>query len=153
VKLTEGNYKAKPVQAILGQSSTGKDQVEIVFVFYDRKTLTNIERSGWFYLTPAAFDRTIETLRVCGWTSDDLSDLSSISETTSPDVEVVMGEEEYEGKIKLKLKYVNKWRERQEREPLEPAKAREFAEVMRSKVKEADARNQQKNGAPGKAPF
>jgi hypothetical protein len=138
MKLQEGKYRAKPVHASLGQSSTGKDQVEVVLAFYDGDVLSDTERTTWLYLTPAAFDRAVAALRACGWTGDDLSDLSSINAETSPDVEAVLGEEEYKGQFKLKVKFINPWKDRA---PQDPESAKSFAQLMREKVRAADERN------------
>jgi hypothetical protein len=151
VKLTEGVFKAKPVSAILRKTSTGKDSCEIVLAFYDGSELSHVERSAWVYFSPVAFDRAIETLRTCGWTGDDLSDMSMISVDTSPDVEAVLGEEEYEGKVRLKVKFINPWKDRTPREPLSHDAARSFAELMKEKVRAADAANAERAAKRGAA--
>jgi hypothetical protein len=153
MNLNEGKYRAKPVHASLGQSSTGKDQIEVVLAFYDGDVISHTERTAWLYLTPAAFNRSIAALRACGWTGDDLSDLSSISADTSPDVEAVLGEEEYHGQRKLKVKFINEWRDRA---PQDPESAKSFASLMREKVRAADLANKTKTppkSAPAADPF
>jgi hypothetical protein len=151
MKWQEGEFKARPVFAALGKATTGTDQVEIAFAIYDEDSPV-FERSAYIYLSPAAFDRSIAALRTCGWTGDDLSDLSSIGKDpdSSPFVQLVVKEEKYNGKDKVKIAFVNPWRERK---PMDAAASKDFAEVMRAKVKEADARNTEKAGATGKTPF
>lgn len=147
MKIQEGNYRARPVFAQLGTSATGTEHVEIQFmVLEDDGSPTRVERSGYFFLTDRTFQRTIETLRLCGWQGDDLSDLSSISEETSPDVQIVFGEEEYEGKLRMKLKWVNPWRPPRASAPQADAKTR--AEVLREKVRAADAALAARRPAP-----
>jgi hypothetical protein len=64
------------------------------------------QRISWFgYFTDATIDRTIESLRACGFTGDDLAAMGA----QRPDIEVqiVVEHEEYEGKKRAKVQWVN----------------------------------------------
>lgn len=64
------------------------------------------QRISWFgYFTDKTVDRTVESLRACGFHGDDLAAFSD----QNPDIEVqiVVGHEEYEGKMRAKVQWVN----------------------------------------------
>jgi hypothetical protein len=46
-------------------------------------------------------------MRTAGWQGDDVTDLSSLSRPDVPEVELVIAHEEWEGKTREKVKWVN----------------------------------------------
>src|SRR5262249_11788611 len=87
-----------------GLSGTGKEQVAVRF------RMTEGEHEGktvlWYsyFNTQENATRTLNSLRACGWIGDDLSDLQGIENN---EVEIVLEVEEYEGKTRTKVRWVN----------------------------------------------
>jgi len=103
--LPKGTYKARATEAEFGFTNTGTEQVAVTFEVVEDGEFQG-ERIAWFgFFTEATAERTIQALRVCGWTGDDLSDLSGFD---ANEVELVVEHEEYQGKTTAKVKWVNK---------------------------------------------
>lgn len=101
-----GKYIGTPVGAALGTTSSGKEQIAIQFEFIDPVG----ERLTWYgYFTDAAFERTIEQLRACGWTGSSLDEFAADHLPAGVDrqVELVVQHEEYQGKTQVRLAFVN----------------------------------------------
>lgn len=140
MEFADGNYLARGTQAALGETGTGKEQVAVIFKIlapgFEGKHIT------WFgYFTDKTADRTIESLRICGWAGSDLSDLSGID---TNEVELVIANEEYEGKTISKVRWVNRAGGVGLAAPMSPEKAKAFA----AKMKGAVLRYDQANGKP-----
>lgn len=99
-----GVHRAKAVEGALGYTSGGSEQVAVRF------GITEGECKGryitWYgYFTEKTTDRTLESLRACGWEGDDLFALDGI---TKNEVELVIEEEEgQDGEIRPKVRWVN----------------------------------------------
>jgi hypothetical protein len=129
-------YRARAIEAGLGESSTGKEQVAVSFEILTEgvpeKFLT------WFgYFTDATANRTIESLRHCGWKGDDLTDISGLDQ----EVDLVVEEEEYEGKQHTKVQWVNRPGGLTIKTPLSPDKAKAFSASMRDRIRALDTAN------------
>lgn len=125
-----GTHRARAKEWQLGMSSTGKEQIGVMF------ELTGGEHAGkhltWFgFFSEGAVDRTIESLRHCGWDSDSLAELDSLS---ANEVELVVEDEEYEGKWRSKVKWVNRVARLQMKEQMSPAQVQAFAARLRGKT-------------------
>lgn len=98
-----GTYRARAIEAQLGTTNTGKEQVAISF-----QLLTpgfegqHLPYYGFF--TESALEVTVKALRACGWTGIDLSDLAGIE---TNEVNLVVEHEEYNGVTRAKVKWVN----------------------------------------------
>ena len=97
---TPGTYRAIAMSAQLGKAGTGTPQVAIAFQTEDGQHIT-----AFCYLSEKAADRTMESLRLCGWEGDDVRDLSGVNGTC--EVDIVVEEEEYEGNMRCKVKWIN----------------------------------------------
>lgn len=100
----QGTHKARAKQWDLGHSDTGKEQIAVMF------EITEGEHAGkhitWFgYFTDATIDRTFDSLRHMGWTSDNIAELDGLN---TNEVEIVIEPEEYQGKWNDKVKWVNR---------------------------------------------
>ena len=101
-----GKYIGTPVSAALGLTSTGKEQIAIQFELLDPVG----ERLTWYgFFTDAAFERTIESLRACGWTGSALDEFAGEKLPAGVDhqVELVVQHEEYQGKTQVRIAFVN----------------------------------------------
>jgi hypothetical protein len=90
---------------VLGQASTGTDQIGMQFRLLDEPW------KGWtlpWYGTfsEAAFPMTYEALRACGWRGEFIKSLKS-DLVDGAEVSLVVEPEEYDGKWRSRIKFVN----------------------------------------------
>ena len=101
-----GNYIGTPVSAALGYTQGGKEQIAVLFELLEPAG----ERLTWYgYFTEKTFDRTIESLRACGWTGSALDEFAGEAMPAGFDhqVELVVKHEEYNGKTLARIAFVN----------------------------------------------
>lgn len=129
-----GRYKARAIEGALGETSGGKEQVAVLFEIvegdYQGQQMTWY---GYFHGADSSkaqknAKRTLESLRHCGWKGDDLTDLSGLG---ANEVQIVVEQEEYEGKIRTKIAWVNKCGGLALNTPLTGDKAKAFAARMK----------------------
>jgi hypothetical protein len=143
--IENGIYLATPMPgAALGYTSKGTESVGVEFVLKESG-----QRVSWYgYFSEKTTERTIEALRFCGWTGQDLSDLSEIGQDQNVEVNLVIEQEEYEGKVRAKVQWVNRAGGLAMASPLDANQAKSFAQRMKGAVLAFD----QKTGpAPKKA--
>ena len=101
-----GTYKAKLIDYGITESSNGKPTVVLKFI-----NENGDEISHWMYLTEKAQPYTAKTLMVFGYNGEDLTQLAAGTEggllDTTKEVEIVMENEEWEGKTRCKVKWIN----------------------------------------------
>lgn len=122
-------FKARGIQAALGKTSNGNPQVAVEL------EITEGERQGdtltWYgYFTDKTEERTIQSLRLLGWEGDDLSSLIGIDQN---EVTIVVEEEEYDGQVREKVKWINGGGLAM-KETMDDGAAKAFAAKMRGKV-------------------
>lgn len=93
-------YRARAVGAELGFAGTGTPQVAVEFELLDSG-----QHKTWYgFLSDGARDYTFTALRTCGWSTDDLSDLTGLD---ANEVSVTVEEETYEGKSRERITFIN----------------------------------------------
>lgn len=95
-----GTFKARVIDVELGYTDSGNEQVALLF-----ETQTGETISWYGTFTEKATPYTIKDLRACGWTGNDLATLGV--EDLASDVEIVVEEDMYNGKSRLKVKWIN----------------------------------------------
>jgi hypothetical protein len=129
-----GKYIGTPVSAALGFTSSGKEQIAVQFEFLDPAG----EKLTWYgYFTDAAFDRTIESLRACGWTGSSLDEFSAdhLPAGFGNQVELVVQHEEYQGKTQVRIAFVNSIGGGVAlKSAMDAAQARAFAAKMKGRI-------------------
>ena len=124
-----GTYEARPITAALGQTKGDKPCVGVEF------ELDTGAHISWFgYFTEKTTERTIESLRFCGWTGQDLDDLREIGSKDKLTVQLVIEHEEYDGKTTAKVQWVNRGGGLRLSKPLEGQAAKAFAAQMKGAV-------------------
>ncbi|HVY62177.1 MAG TPA: DUF669 domain-containing protein [Planctomycetota bacterium] len=124
-----GKYRARAIEAQLGETKTGKEQVVVRFELlndgFEGQTIT------WFgvFATDKMAKRILEGLRACGWRGTDIGDLSGV---TDCDVEIEVEHNTWEGKTSARVKWVNRIGGGPAVTPLAPDKARAFAARMKA---------------------
>ena len=99
--IAPGTYTAKVASFDWGTTPKGNEQLALTF---------NVEGHGkitaYLYWTKdSVIDRSFESLRYCGWTGDDLTKLD-LADLQKP-VEIVVENEEWEGKTRTKVAWIN----------------------------------------------
>lgn len=146
-----GTWRAKAISAWLTKSEKkGTEGVSIEFEAVDGTFAgERIVWTGW--LTDKTIDRSIESLRHCGWKGDDLSDLS----TVRGECEIVVEEEEYEKKngepgLAYRVRWVNALGGRRAGgAPLEVSDAKSLAQRMKARIQASDRARAERAAAEG----
>jgi hypothetical protein len=104
-----GTWLARAKEWKLGYAKTGSEQIGILFQFTDgphkgKHIQAKLSFAG------GALDRTLESLRHCGWDADSLDSLDTLGNN---EVELVIADEEYvndqgETKVGNKVQWVNR---------------------------------------------
>lgn len=143
--LKAGTFRAKGMSAALGYTQGGKEQVAVELRIVEEEFLG--DAITWYgYFTENTTERTLESLRLLGWAGDDLFDLSGIGST---EVRVVIKEEEYEGKLRLKAEWINPIGGLGLAKPMNDQQAKAFAARMKGSVL---AMNKKQGTKPQSAP-
>jgi hypothetical protein len=122
--------RARAINAAVGRASTGTHQIAIEFEFLD-------EAGGITYygpLTDAAFEYTMKAIRAAGFVGDDFSDLTSLCDGSAPEVFLVIGPDEYEGKVTRKVKFINSAGGLALKDALQGDDLSNFAKRMKGKI-------------------
>lgn len=129
--LPAGTYPATAIAADAQFGRTRKGHAQIALPF----RIDEGEHAGqaitWFgFFTDKTRERTMESLRYCGWRGDDLSDLGPLDQQ----VEIVIEHEEYDGKVRAKVQWVNRIGSGrvQLQDQMNESELRQFAAQMRS---------------------
>ncbi len=129
--MQRGTYRAKATNAQLAFTDGGKEQVAVEFEITSPGQCFG-EMITWYgYFTDKTTERTIKGLRTCGWQGSDLSDLRGVSDN---EVSIVIDEEEYQGKSRFKVQWVNALGGGGPKKPMTDTEARAFAARMKGAV-------------------
>lgn len=103
--INPGTYRAVPTGYQFGYTKDNKEQVLVDFRIVEEGEF-NEWTVPWFgFFTDKTWDRTLESLRHCGWVGDDLSDLGLLDQ----EVEIVIDiEADLQGVDRNKVRWVNK---------------------------------------------
>jgi hypothetical protein len=98
-------FRAKAVDVGLGFTNNGNEQIGVVFEVVEGDCAG--EEITWYgFFTEKTAQRTIESLRYCGWQGNDLASIDV--EDIPKVVQIVVEEDEYEGKRRLRVQWVNR---------------------------------------------
>jgi hypothetical protein len=111
--INEGRYTARAKSWDFGVTDNNNEQFAILFEITDGPEkgqsmtwygmfLQGIDKNGEPY---DMAKQTIETMRICGWSGDDLMNVDGID---TNEVQIVIRHETFEGKTRAKIKFVNK---------------------------------------------
>lgn len=108
--LTEGTYKATILEYSVLEPKPGKSpQVAVKFQINNESELTDDKETIVYYgsLSPKALPYTLANLLRCGLKSDDLSTLCESDAFDGREIELVLENDTYEGKTRLKVQWIN----------------------------------------------
>lgn len=137
MNMGQRKYLARATEWALGETDKGTEQVAVNFdiITPDAEMNTIV----WYgYFSDKTWERTVESLRHCGWTGTDLADMQGLD---ANEVELVIEDETYEGKTHQRVRWVNRpgGGGIALKAPLTGDKAKTFAASMRDKIKTLDA--------------
>jgi hypothetical protein len=98
-----GTHKARAVEFDF-DASNGKECIVVRFEFTDGPHKGK-SIQWWGYFMDAAVQRTLDSLRHCGWTGETLGDMTGMGDA---EVELVVEDQEYNGKVSSKVRWVNR---------------------------------------------
>jgi hypothetical protein len=147
--LAQGQYAARAIEAGLGRTKGGAEQVAVAFQILDEGECQGKVISWYGYFTDKTVDRTLDSLRICGWRGDDLSDLTGV---TDNEVKLVVETEEYEGKLQARVRWINAAGGVALKDRLSAEDAKVFAARMRGRVAASAAKSGQPPPATTKQP-
>ena len=132
-RFPNGIYRAKAISHVLGESKNkGTPQSQVAFELSQEGY--EGQRIDWLgYYTEKTEDRTLESLRIAGWTGDDLS-AAELPGLGSTEVDLVIENEEWEGKTRSKVQWVNKPGGIALGKPMDDVARKTFAARMRAKI-------------------
>lgn len=140
-------YRAKAKEWTLSETKQGAPMVVVLFdVLTEGATEKSLTWRGLF--TEKTVDRTIESLRYCGFEGDDLLTLEGLDKN---EVDLVVEDELYEGKTYARVQWVNKPRNLSVKTVLEGDKAKAFAAEMKARFRAFDAGSGKRTSAPKQA--
>jgi hypothetical protein len=133
--IDEGTYAARALRAALGMTSTGKEQVAVEWGLLDGsgRKITSYH----YFSSDKAIEISMDGLRTAGFQGNDLSDLSTLCHSEgcpTPECEIVIVHEEYNGKTSAKVRFINSAGGLALSAPLDDAKAKAFAARMRGAI-------------------
>lgn len=131
MNLTNGTWKARGCEALLGEASTGSKQIGV-----DLQLLEGPDQGKhitWYgYFSDATFERTIESLQLLGWEGDDLSDLRGIDRL---EVSIVIEDEpDLQGELHSRVKWINGQGGIAMKNKLDVGSAKAFAAQMKGRI-------------------
>jgi len=129
--IPEGTFKARAVEAVLGTTSKGGEQVAVQFQILEGEAQGQYI-TWWGFFTEKTTERTLESLEHCGWTGDDLSNLEGIDRH---EVYLVIEHEmDQQGELRARVRWVNSSGGIAMQNRMAPADAASFAQRMRGTV-------------------
>ena len=129
--------RSKAQEWALGEAENGKPFVGVSFKIKDTDGTEKFV--GWRgFFTEATTERTIEALRYLGFEGDDLSNLIGLDKN---EVDLVIEDEEYEGKTYARVQFINKPRGPAVKTKLEGQKLSAFAAQMKGAFRAHDAKD------------
>lgn len=129
--IAEGTWKARGVDAALGYTSGDNEQVAVDLVLLEGDDAG--QHITWYgYFTEKTVERTVESLRLLGWATDDLADLTGIE---ANEVYIVIAhEEDQEGKPHARVRWINGSGGLALKKRMDAGDAKAFAERMKGHV-------------------
>lgn len=152
--IAEGRQPAICRSIQFGKTSKGDEQIAIGFEIVGEGNPDAGRQLTYFGMfTDTTIDFTVEALRNCGWTGDELAELPALAEAgqIASEVSLVIEHEEWEGKWREKVKWVNRPGGGKVKlaDPLDDQSLTRFSSMMKSKVRAAGRDNRSsKTNAP-----
>lgn len=148
-----GKYHGKPIEAVLGYTGGGSEQIAVTFELIDPPGQVIV----WYgYFSDKTWERTIESLRACGWVGTDFEEFcygQPLPLGFDKTVELVIDHEPDQNNVlRAKVRWVNSVRGPAVKRVLDSNQARQFAARMRGNIIAWDRANETPQGPPAGNP-
>lgn len=131
-------YRGKAREWALSETAKGDPMISILFGISTPDATHSVLTYRGTFATEKSADITIEALRTCGFEGDDLTHLEGLDRN---EVELVVEDEEYEGKPQPRIRFINRPRALNVKQPMAEDKKRTFAAEMKARFRAFDAGN------------
>jgi hypothetical protein len=155
------NVTAYAITTELGSAKNGTEQIAVTFQVIDedadgKRGPLHGHRKVWYgFFTDNTTDRTLESLRHCGWGSDELSDIANLDENACRRllpkvVQLVIENETYNGRTVEKVRWVNSLEETRSaiKNKADDAAVKSLSARMRSRAAALRVANKPKGDIP-----
>lgn len=153
--LPAGRYNARAVDAKMGRTQTGKEQVGVLFEIMDPAEQAGTRITWYGYFTEKTVDRTLESLEHCGWNGNSLG--AGDLDTARGEVQIVIEHEaDQKGEQRARVKWVNSIGGLQLGEVLDEASIQKLNQQLKGKLlarKQSAKPAQQKQTNGDEPPF
>ncbi len=150
MNIEDGKYPAKAISWEFGQTAKGENQIGILFALSEAPD-TRLTYYGNF--GDKSLPHTMKALRACGWKGSDLADLfGGQGGLDTNEVLLVVENEEWQGKVRAKIKWVNPLGGVSMANPLDQAGIKAFAASMKAKIVALDPASAKVKAAPKSVP-
>jgi hypothetical protein len=128
--IPDGHYRARCKSAELCLTSAGNEQIQAIFELLD-PDYDGVTVPWWGFFTEKTAERTMQSLRYCGWQGDDLTSLEGVS---TNEVSVEVEQNTYNGKTNPRVAWVNRVGsgELKVKAPMADAQKKAFAKRMKA---------------------
>jgi len=149
--INAGIYNGRAQSVQWGRTSKGAEQVALEFRIVEGDPEAIGQTVVWFgFFTDKTWERTMESLRYCGWKGDDLSAIRV--EDLDQLVELVVEHDEYQGDINARVAWVNRpggGGRLKLKDQLSPDEVRAFAARMKQRAKGVPEVKEPNGNPPG----
>lgn len=135
--IQEGRHRARCFGHELSYSSNkGTPTVALGFRMSEGDVDQGRVITAFRYPTDAALEYCVKDLRTCGWQGDDMGAMDD-AELAANEVELVVEHEEYDGKLRAKVKWINPLGGGmiKSETPMDEKQKRDFGRAMAAKVR------------------
>jgi hypothetical protein len=133
-EISPGYYRARATQAVLGRSSSGYEQAVVTFQLTEPGEFEGALIAYYGSFHPNAEKYTLEALETCGFDGNDLNSV------TLNEVQLNVVNEEYNGKFRTKVAFVNKAGAIAVRNALSEQESRDFVRRLGATMRATRAR-------------
>lgn len=130
--IAEGKHEALAIQwsQVTEHEKTGNEEIRVMFEVCGGES--NGERATWRgYFTEKTAERTLESLRYMGWDGDDVTNIQGLDNNK---VQIVVEHELWDGKVQVKIQWVNRLFAVHQGTPMGQSKKAEFSKRMKELV-------------------
>lgn len=151
--IPEGKFRAKAVDWGFGEAGTGTFQIGVLMEITNGPEGQPPDQINWYgFLTEKALPVTVKALGALGWKGIDLTELENRGGgLDTNEVEIVVEHEEYDGKLRAKVKWINSGGGLGMSKRVEGDSLKAFAAKMRASIVAADP-SRAKTASNGKKP-
>lgn len=142
--IPEGKYKGQVEDWYFAKSSKGTPYIAVRF-----RLLNTGDFVWWYgYFSPATIERTVESLRYCGWTGCEIDRMAEDGMGSKQPI-LVIEHEEYEGQVRARVRWINSGDPVVSAPRLKDDELRAFSRELRDSIRAIDESKRHAGQASG----